>query len=199
MMGTNRLVCHGAVFALAVLWCGIPTRALAQAGESNVGELSGMGGGAFGGGSHGTANGGAGIAFSRYGIALFDTSYIPLGNRTVQGWPDRSTVRSSNLIDFGFDFDIRVPIKHHWEPYGILGAAAIWDIVRQNTIDRAGLPVVRNFDQWNGAAHTGGGLRYYIGDSWGVRGECKVIAIIGGRVYTQLMVGFFKVTPPDWP
>ena len=198
-MWTNRVLCHGTVFLLAAFWCGNPQRAIAQPGETDVGDLSVMGGGAFGGGSHATVNGGAGIAFSRYGIALVDTSYIPLGNRTVQGWPDRSTIRSSNLIDFGFDFNIRVPIKHHWEPYGIVGAGAIWNIIRVNAVTPVGVPVVRNFDQWNGAVHTGGGLRYYIGETWGIRGECKVVGVIGGHVFTQLMVGFFHVTPPDWP
>jgi hypothetical protein len=197
MMRTSKLMCPGAAFLLAVVWCGIPVRALAQAGEYNVGEIAGLGGGVFGAGTHGSATGSAGVAFSRYGMALFDTSYIPMGRHTIQEWPDRSTINRSSTIDFGFDFHIRVPIKNRWEPYGILGAGALWDLVRQNTVDRHGVAVVRHFDQWNGALHTGGGLRYYIGQHWGIRPECRVI--VSKEVYTQLMVGIFWVTPPDWP
>jgi hypothetical protein len=197
MMGKKRLVFPGAALLLAALCCGVPNRALAQAGQTDVGELSALGGGVFGAGSHPTVNGGAGVAFSRYGMALFDTSFFPLGTNTIQNWPDRATVNRSRVLDFGFDFHIRFPIKHHWEPYGIAGAGALWNIVQQNTVDRRGITVVRHFDQWNGALHTGGGLRYYIGHDWGIRPECKVIVSKG--VYTQLMVGIFWVTPPDWP
>jgi hypothetical protein len=196
-MRNNRLVCHGAACLLAVVWGSIPPRAFAQAGETNVGEVAALGGGVFGAGGHGSATGSAGVAFSRYGMVLFDTSYIPMGRRTIQPWPDPSTINRSLTIDFGFDFNIRVPIKHRWEPYGILGAGVLWNLVRQNTVDKHGIPVVRHFDQWNGALHTGGGLRYYIGHSWGIRPECRVI--VSKHVYTQLMVGIFYVTPPDWP
>jgi hypothetical protein len=196
-MRTNRLVCHGAAILLAVVWSGVPTRAFAQAGEVDVGEIAGLGGGVFGGGAHGSATGSAGVAFSHHGMVLFNTSYIPMGRNTIQSWPDRSTINRSYTIDFGLDFNIRVPIKHHWEPYGIVGAGALWNIVRQNAFDSHGIRIIRNFDQWNGAAHTGGGLRYYIGQTWGIRPECRVI--VSHHVYTQLMVGIFWVTPPDWP
>jgi hypothetical protein len=170
---------------------------LAQAGDYDVGEVAGLGGGVFGGGTHGSATGSAGVAFSRHGMVLVDTSYIPMGSRTLQGWPDRSTVARSYTIDFGLDFHIRFPIKRRWEPYGIVGTGVLWNLVRQNTFDKRGVPLVRHFDQWNGAGHTGGGLRYYIGDHWGIRPECRVI--VSTHVYTQLMFGIFYVTPPDWP
>jgi hypothetical protein len=196
-MVTNRLACHAAAVLLAAFWCGAPPRLSAQAGQYDVGEVAALGGGVFGVETHGSATGSAGVAFSRYGMALFDTSYIPMGNRTIQFWPDPSTVNHSFTIDFGFDVHIRVPIKHRWEPYGIAGVGALWNMLRQDTFDRRGNPIVRHFDQWNGALHTGGGLRYFIGQNWGIRPECRVI--VSKDVYTQLMVGIFYVTPPDWP
>jgi hypothetical protein len=197
MMRTKRLVCHGAAFLLAAAWCGVPPRAFAQAGDYDVGEIAALGGGVFGAGSHGTATGSAGVAFSRHGMVLFNTSYIPMGNNTIQPWPDRATINHSYTLDFGFDFHIRFPIRNRWEPYGIVGAGALWNVIRQNTFDVHDVRVVRHFDQWNGALHTGGGLRYYIGQNWGIRPECRVI--VSKHTYTQLTVGIFYVTPPDWP
>jgi len=196
MMSTNRLVCYGA-FLFAAVWAGVTPRAFAQAGQVDVGEVAGLGGATFGAGRHGSATGSAGVAFSRYGMFLFNVSYIPMGRNTIQPWPAPFTVNRSYTIDFGFDFNIRVPIKHHWEPYAIAGAGVLWDRVRQNTVDLKGFPLVRTFDQWNGAAHTGGGLRYYIGQNWGIRPECRLI--VSRHVYTQVMFGIFYVTPPDWP
>jgi hypothetical protein len=185
--------------AIAVLWVVTGAGAFAQSGEDDVGELAVLGGAAVGGasGTQATVTGGAGLAFSRYGMVLVDTMFMPLDHRTIQPWPDRGTVHRSDLLDFGLDFHIRFPVKPRLAPYAILGGALLWDILRQDTVDRRGRPLVRHFDQFNGALHTGGGLRYYIGESWGIRPEVKVI--VSKHVYTLVQIGVFWVVPTNWP
>jgi hypothetical protein len=122
---------------------------------------------------------------------------MPLGNRTIQSWPDRAFVNRSYLIDFGVDFHVRIPVGKHWAPYGIAGTGLLWNLVRADLVNAKGLTVVRHFDQFNGALHTGGGLRYYVNQNWGIRPEVKVI--VSKHVYTMIAVGIFYVTPTNWP
>src|SRR5581483_6477378 len=98
---------------------------------------------------------------------------------------------------FGADVHIRIPIKEHWAPYAILGTGGLWNTVRQHTVDSNGFTILKAYDQFNGALHTGGGVRYYVGQNWGIRPEVKVI--VSKQVYTLFTVGIFYVTPPDWP
>jgi hypothetical protein len=167
--------------------------------ENNPGEIAGMGGIAFGGGSgtQAAATGSAGVAFSRYGMALVDTLFMPLGSRTIQNWPDRATVNRSYLLDFGLDFHIRFHPDGRWSPYAIAGTGLLWNLIRQDTFIHNDVPLVRHFNQFNGALHTGGGMRYYIGENWGIRPEFKVI--VSKHTYTLMSVGVFYVTPPNWP
>jgi len=169
--------------------------ACAQSGDTEVGEVALLGGGTFGLGTHPAVKGSAGVAVSRYGILLIQTSFSPLGNETIR-WPARSTVAQSYLYDFGLDFHIRIPVKERWAPYGILGAGFLWDVTHLYTGSSGVGPTIR-WDQVNGAFHTGGGLRYYVRKNWGIRSELGVI--VSTRTYTQFQTGIFYVTPPDWP
>jgi Outer membrane protein beta-barrel domain len=181
------------------MWMAGTPGAFAQSGEDNIGEVAGLGGAAFGGasGTQPTVTGGAGVAFSRYGMALVETTFMPLGNHTIQNWPDRATVTRSDLLDFGVDFHIRIPVKRRLAPYAIAGTGLLWNLVRADTFNRAGVLVVRHFDEFNGALHTGAGLRYYIRENWGIRPEVKVI--VSKQVYTLVSFGIFYVTPTNWP
>src|SRR5689334_7902153 len=183
------------VLIAAVL--GFVTVARAQSGESGVGEVAGLGGVTFAGGAKPSVSGSAGTAFSRYALAVFDTSFIPLGNRTIQPWPESSSVEHSYLFDFGVDFHIRIPVKPRWAPYGIAGAGLLWDTLHQRTVDQAGIYRSIHYNQFNAALHTGGGIRFYVGEEWGIRSEIKVI--VSKQVYTQVLMGVFYVTPANWP
>src|SRR3954471_975932 len=79
---------------LTVLWGFAPSLAFAQS-ETDVGEVAGLGGVAFAGGGKPVLAGSSGFAFSRYAMAVFDTSFMTLGNHTIQSWPERSTVEHS--------------------------------------------------------------------------------------------------------
>jgi hypothetical protein len=198
-MSKRVSVCASAAMILAVLWVLGNTNAFAQAGEEDVGEVAALGGVAFGGasGTQPTVTGGAGLAFSRHGMVLVETSFMPLGNRTIQDWPLRGTVTRSDLLDFGVNFHIRFPIGRHWAPYGIAGAGLLWNLIRADVVTHGVVPIVRHFDQFNGALNTGGGLRYYITPNWGIRPEVKVI--VSRHTYTSIAMGIFWVAPTNWP
>ncbi len=174
---------------LAAVCTFAPATVFAQPGSTGVGEVAGFGGGSFGIGSQPVVGGSSGVAFSRYGMALIEASYQPLGHRTLQGWPDASAVRGSYLWDFNFSLHIRVPVKNRWEPYGIAGAGFLWNHVNRNATGPDGNAVVYHLDQFNGSFHTGGGLRYYIGENWGIRPEVKVI--VSRQTYVRLSFGVF--------
>jgi hypothetical protein len=197
-MPNGKFVSMAMGMVLAVWFPGTP-RAYAQAGEDDVGELAGLAGAALGGasGTQAAVTGSAGVAFSRHGMIFVDTLFMPLGDRTIQNWPLRATVNRSYLIDFGVDFHIRVPIHRKWAPYGIVGTGLLWNLFRQDALTAFGEPFTRHFNQFNGAFHTGGGLRYYINENWGIRPEVKVI--VSNHVYTTIAFGVFWVAPTNWP
>jgi hypothetical protein len=122
---------------------------------------------------------------------------MPLSSHTIQGWPERTTVSRSYLIDFGIDFHIRIPVKERFAPYAIAGTGLLWNMVRQETVDANRIPVVRHYNQFNAALHTGGGVRYYINENWGIRPELRVI--VSKQVYTTFSMGVFYVLPSNWP
>ncbi len=187
----------GAGILLVAACTSLPFCAFAQAGEVDLGELSVRTGVAFGGGSGGigtqpVVGAGSGVALSRYAIGLFDFSYLPLGNHTIQGWPDRASVLSSHLMDFGVDFHIRVPVREKWAPYAIVGGGLLWNLVQQQMATST-----RGYNQFNGALHTGGGVRYYVKENWGIRSEMRVI--VTKQVYNSLSFGIFYIVPSNWP
>ena len=85
-------LCRNAGTILAV-FCAIGLRvASAQAGGLEQGELAVFGGAGMGAGTHGAVGGSAGLAFSRYGMGLFEFSFMPMGNHTIQPWPAPSAL-----------------------------------------------------------------------------------------------------------
>ncbi len=175
-----------------------PISVAAQPSETEGGEVSAFAGGIFGLGSHPTFGGSAGGVISKYALALFEGSYTPLGQYTIQPWPARSTVARSHLTDFNVSLHIRVPIKgSRWSPYGIAGVGLLWDGLRQETIDPHGVAVSYAWNQFNAGFHTGGGVRYYIGENWGIRPEFKVI--VSKQTYTRASIGIFWLVPSTWP
>jgi hypothetical protein len=196
-MSNQRFRGLASAILLAVCWAAATPFASAQAGDRESGELAVLGGVSWGAGTQAAVSGSAGAAFSRYGMALFDFSFMPMGNHTIQPWPAPASVQRSHLYDFAVDFHVRVPIGNRWEPYGIVGTGLLWNSLNQSSTNAQGVSVIRHYDQFNGALHTGGGVRYFVGRNWGVRSEFKVI--VSKDVYTRLSLGCFFVLPSDWP
>ena len=186
-------------WAAGVLVAGIsfPLSSARAQSETEVGEVAALGGVTLGVGAKPAITADAGYAFSKYGMGMISVTFMPMGQHTIQPWPARPSIDNSYVFDFGADFHIRIPIGERWAPYGIAGAGLLWNVIRQNTVGPLGIQVFRHYDQFNGALHTGAGLRYYIGKDWGIRPELKVI--VSKQTYTQFMFGFFYTTPPSWP
>jgi len=182
------------VFSISLL---VPAALFGQAGEKDVGEAAAFTGGTFGLGSHPVVGGGLGIAFSRYGMGVLETSYAPLGSETLRVFPGAATAQDSHLYDFNLGLHLRVPVRGRLAPYGILGVGFLWDKYSRTLVDSAGVAQVSHYTNFNFGFQTGGGLRYYIGEKWGIRPEFKVI--VSTQTYTRLSVGVFYVLPTNWP
>ena len=177
------------VVLLLALYIVAPPIVSAQAGSPDTGELAVFGGGTFGMGSHPAVGGSAGKAFSRYAMMVIDAAYQPLGQNALQSSISPSTVRDSHLWDFDFNIHIRVPVNDRWEPYGIAGVGFLWNHASQNLAAPEGNTLAHNLDHFSGSFVTGGGLRYYVRENWGIQPEVKVI--VSTRVFTRVSVGVF--------
>jgi opacity protein-like surface antigen len=192
--GRRLWAIFAAIFGVTV----IPARMLAQAGSGDIGEVSGYTGVAFQGiGTHPTVGASTGLAFSRYGIAFVDVSYIPLGSHTLRHYPSQVNVNNSRLYDFNFTINVRVPLRERWEPYGIAGAAFLFSSysvapIRAPFVARA---FVGRTDA-NFGFETGGGVRYYIAKNWGVRAEMRYTA--SARGFSRFLTGLFYQFETDW-
>jgi hypothetical protein len=167
----------------------------AQSSDNGIGELGIFGGAAFGPGSHGTVGGSTGLAFSRYGIVLLEAAYVHLDKDTMRPRPADAGVRESRLFDFNVSCHVRVPVRERWAPYGILGGGLLWNNFGYTPVVGIGAPVVTRRDEFNFGFHTGGGLRYYFREDWGIRSEFKVI--VGARTYTRVSIGIVHTTFND--
>lgn len=190
-VGTSAAGIFLSVFAFA------SSKALAQGDGAPLGEVAGFAGVAFGADARPTPGGSAAAYLSRYAMLQFETSFIPLGQHTIQPWPARPEVSRSHLYSFAIDLHIRIPVRERWEPYVIVGTPLLWDTFLQSTVGPHGVPVVYHRNQLNGGFDTGGGVRYYIGRKWGIRPEFKVIA--SQSTYTRLSIGVFYVTSGEIP
>ena len=169
------------------------TPALFAFQTESEGEVSAFGGGTFGLGTHPSVGGSTGLQFSKYGIALVETVFTPMGEDTLRkrtGEP----ASSSRLYDFNTSFHIQVPVREKIVPYGIVGIGLLFDSFKAATGPNG---AVVGFDEFNFAFHTGGGVRYHVTENWGIRPEFKVI--VSHRTFTRLTVGVFYKLPPGWP
>jgi opacity protein-like surface antigen len=171
-----------------------PAALFAQSGETDVGEVSVYTGGSFGAGTHPFVGGSSGFAFSRHGMAFLEGSYTAMGHDIL--WPrhDVQSPRDSKLFDVMFAAHIRFPVRERWAPYGIIGGGMAFDLYRAYAGPNGALIGIEDFKV---AFQTGGGVRYYVRDSWGIRSEFKVI--VSSRTFTRAAVGVFYVLPPNWP
>jgi hypothetical protein len=174
----------------------LPALSFGQAGESDTGEVATFVGGTYGSGAHFNVGGSSGIAFSRYGLGLLEVSYSSLGQDTLRDHNSPPT-STSRLFDINGSFHIRVPFKERWEPYGIVGSGFLWNSFFPAITRPDGISGVEHYHKVAFAFHTGGGVRYYIGEGWGIRPEVKVI--VSTHTYVRASVGIFTKLPWGWP
>jgi hypothetical protein len=120
---------------------------------------------------------------------------MPLNIDTLSS-PSITAYRSSGLYDFNLCTNIRIPLRRRWAPYGILGIGLLYNVYQAALLSPTGVAFV-NRSKTNFEFSTGGGLRYYIGDNWGIRPEVRIF--ISGRNFTRISGGVFYDIDADWP
>jgi opacity protein-like surface antigen len=192
---------HRWVIVLALTGFMVPSGSRAESGETDTGEFSAYTGLTMGGfGAHAAVGAGAGMAITRYGIALADMSYMPLGGDTLRRLPGRPVVGHSGLYDFNFSVHFRVPLRgkrKRWEPYGIVGTSLLLSTFRTTSLDNQGVLVSAGRSQTNFGFETGGGVRYYAERNWGVRTELRYT--LSSRNFARLLAGVFYQFDGEWP
>jgi hypothetical protein len=166
----------------------------AQVSATEDGEVSAYGGGTFGAGAHALVGGGSGLAFSRHGMVFLEGSYSPMGHDILWERHDARSPQDSHLFDVMVSTHIRFPIRDRWAPYALVGGGLAFNTFRAYAGPGGALIRLEDF---KAAFQTGGGVRYYIGENWGIRPEFKVV--VSTRTYTRASIGVFYTLPPNWP
>jgi hypothetical protein len=164
-----------------------------QPGQTDAGEVAVFGGGAIGLGAHPSVGGSTGVSFSQHGMALIEAAFSPMGQSTLRPPPPTVAQQESRLFDFNVNFHIKVPLWERLVPYAIVGGGLLWNSYRYTTGSQAWL----DSSEVNFGFHTGGGVRYYLRQNFGIRPECRII--VSTRTQVRLNVGFFYHLPSDWP
>ncbi len=165
-----------------------------QAAEPEVGEVALHGGGNFGAGTHVSVGGSSGFAFSRRGMAFLEATYTQMGRDILWRRADVQSPQESRLFEFMASTHIRFPVGERWAPYAILGGGLLFNSFRAYSGPQGALIGIEDFKF---GVQSGGGVRYYIGENWGVRPEFKVI--VSSRTYTRMTIGVFYNLPTHWP
>jgi opacity protein-like surface antigen len=152
------------------------------------GEVSAMGGVAFGGlGARPIVSGSAGADITRYAMVLAEAAMIPISSQTLLP-ANANTVRGSDLFDFNVALQGRIPIKR-WEPYGMLGTAVLMNPYTAGFLGPNGTVVYVGERHSKFALEGGGGCRYYAGEKWGVRVEYRYTS--SARNFNRIQGGLF--------
>ena len=189
-----RAYIGSAVLSVIVLLGLAPAALYGQSDETDVGEVAVHGGGLFGAGTHGSIGASAGLAFARRGMIHLDSTYNWMTNDILWNRPGVQSPRNSRLFEFMAVSHIRVPVTSRIAPYAILGGGLLYNSFRAATGPQG---IVTDFQDFKFGAQTGAGLRYYMGQNWGIRPEFKVT--ISSQTYTRFSIGVFYVVPNTWP
>jgi opacity protein-like surface antigen len=184
-------------FGIAGLLAG-PAGLFAQAGAppDDTGELSVYTGAVFGSpGGHSVAGAATGLYMSKYVVALIDASFTPLGDNILRHHPE--VAADSRLYDINFAVHIRVPAGRRLAPYGLAGAALLYNTYQIRSMQPESDASLSGQNYVRFGFETGGGARYYIGDSWGVRGEYRYT--LSTHNFSGISVGVFYQFSGSWP
>ena len=138
-------------------------------------------------------------AATKHILPYAEYSYFPgIARRQTITIPGQSAATISYnipLSDFHGGVHIRFPIKElPIVPYGVFGMGIIHAPERQFNVDYEGIKIPFTSQASNNfAVNFGGGLRYYINQRFGIRGEAKVYKPTGefNQTFGKVEVGFF--------
>jgi opacity protein-like surface antigen len=165
--------------------------AFGQTGETDIGEVAAYAGGVFGIGSHPAGGVTFTTALSRYTMFGAELGFASLGDEGFRT-PSGSQVSRSRLFDFNGHVHVRIPVRRYWEPYIAIGAGLLHSTSERIVTTPSG-NVIEDSSDNDFAFQIGGGLRYFIGEKWGVRPEWKFYA--SDRNFSKLSVGVFYQFP----
>jgi opacity protein-like surface antigen len=189
---TNKRL--GAVRLAMAFFC-LAAVASAQSGEDILGEVSTYTGWSSSGLGVHPVFGGSTAIVSKYAVGLVDTSFLPLGIRTLRYY-DVPT-NSSQLFDFNFTVQIQVPVNHRITPYGLFGPSVLYNRYQRQTTLPPGPVVFTGQSDFKFGFEVGGGFRYYVKEAWGVKTEYRYT--ISSQNFGRIVGGVFYQFDAPWP
>lgn len=162
----------------------------------DTGELSAYTGVGWGGlGRHPWVGGSTGISPSKYAVALIDVSFLPLDTETLVHLQAPTT--KSRLYDFNFTVHLQIPTHHRVTPYGLAGPAVLLNTYQIPAVHPNGVAYIAGRNDVKFGFETGGGLRYFINNSWGLRGEYRYT--VSTHNFSRILAGVFYQFDSPWP
>ncbi|HJZ98407.1 MAG TPA: outer membrane beta-barrel protein [Candidatus Solibacter sp.] len=190
---------HGTCRSLFIAGIAFVSTALvlpAQDDHIETSELSSyVGAGINSGASSAWVGGSAGVSTSKYFMAVLDTSFLPLGNHTLR--TGLVGTRTSRLYDFNFDGQILIPLHYRVTPYGLLGAGVLWNTYQIARLRPDGVPYFAGWSDVKFGFQTGGGVRIFVREGFGFRGEYRFTA--STQNLNRVMFGVFYQFAGTWP
>jgi opacity protein-like surface antigen len=169
----------------------------AFAADSVKSEVSGYGGGASlsdGGGTHGIAGGTAGVNVSEKLHVFADVNYVPLGKSSF-AYGGSGVSSSAKLINFGGGVSSAFMSQgSKVSPY-VLGVFGVGRASAKVSVTVAGQSTSEGASDTNPYLGGGVGLRYMVGENWGVRPEVRYQRYLtdgGGHVLMFTAGVFFQ-------
>jgi len=192
-----RVFSGGVVRAVLLLGVGaIGLHAQVEPDSGNSGEVTAYTGFAAGGiGTHALVGASSGLFVNRYGALLIGGMFVPMGSNTVV--PNTNAASRSHLYDASLTLNIQIPISNKWAPYGLAATSLLYNTyqLQLKHPDRSVYQVGASEVKF--AFETGGGVRYYVSDDWGVKAEYRYA--ISTQNFSQFAFGIFYRLPSSWP
>jgi len=154
-----------------------------------------VGAGIGSGGTNAWVGGSTGVSTSKYFMALIDTSFLPLGTRTLR--TGLVGTRTSHLYDFNFNGEILIPLHYRVRPYALLGAGILWNTYQIAALNPNGVAYFSGQSDVKFDFQTGGGVRIFAREDFGFRGEYRFTA--STRNFNRVLVGVFYQFGGMWP
>jgi opacity protein-like surface antigen len=144
---------------------------------------------------HTWIGGSTGVSPSKYFMAVLDTNFLPMGSHTLRTGLVGTSI--SRLYDFNFGGHILIPLHHRITPYGILAAGVLYNTYRISSIRPDGVTYLAGRSDCKFGFETGGGVRFFATEGFGVRGEYRFTA--STQNFHRVLVGVFYEFGGIWP
>jgi opacity protein-like surface antigen len=163
--------------------------------EDSVGEVGAYAGPSMGSlGARPVFGGTTGIAY-KWVVGMIDTSFIPAANQTLRHHAEPAS--KSELFDFNFTVQVKIPVSRHWQPYGVFGPAMLYNRYQLQRTRPDGSTYLQGLQDFKFGWDIGTGVRYYAADNWGARLEYRYT--ITAQNFGRITLGVFRQFDFPWP